>query len=309
MIRTCPYRCQSQPVLGSVPARNGDKFGMIVRSVADNGPEGSGMAAFQDHPHNSCIGRVGPTLLIRLHPVPSQPLADLHRRLQGPARQGVRQTADQNGSRPIGGHPAQASQCLLFGRSLDRLRHGSDVVGDCETDDLLGGLPDRHARITYRMARVGAPRKAACCSEGPLTECLVPPQPAQQRMPLQIGRGDPPGIRSTGCCRGLTGGNDLGSQNHVRSLVDARQPHRGCVQRLNPADDVGSRTVGQPVPHHPSLAGESTGQRVASPTSHQTAFRCWTLASIVAARRDTTMRIALLAVATTRLAEFKERHL
>ena len=113
-------------------------------------------------------------------------------------------------------------------------------MGDRETDDLVGGLPDRYARITDRMARIGASRKAACCSEGPLTERLVPAQPAQQRVALQIGGGYPPGIRSTGCCRNTAGGNDLGSLNHVQLLVTAREPHRGCVQRLDPADHISS---------------------------------------------------------------------
>src|SRR5688572_32115320 len=68
--------------------------------------------------------------------------------------------SDQNGCRLIGGRPAQALQRLLLGRFLDRLRHGSDVVGDCEINDLLGGLPEdrkstrlnsSHSQISYAV--------------------------------------------------------------------------------------------------------------------------------------------------------------
>ena len=125
---------------------------MIVRSLAGDGREGSGRVAFQDHPDNGRIGRVRPTVLIGLLPVRLQRLGDLRRRLCRPARQEVGQTARQDGCRLVGAHPAQTLQRVLLRRSFDDLGQGSDVVGDRETDDLLGGLLDRHAGIADRMA-------------------------------------------------------------------------------------------------------------------------------------------------------------
>ena len=116
--------------------------------------------------------------------------------------------------------------------------------------------------------RVG---EAAGGSEGPLTEWLVPGQPARQRVLLQISGGDSPGIRSTGCCRDTARGNDLGPLDHVHMLVDGSLSRTDVASSdLHPADDISSRTVRQPAPHHPTLAGQRTGQRVARSTSHQT---------------------------------------
>jgi hypothetical protein len=65
-------------------------------------------------------------------------------------------------------------------------------------------------------------------------------------------------------------GNDLGSLDHVHMLVNAREPHGRCVQQFDPADDISSRTVRQPAPHHPTFIGQRIGQRVTFSTSHQT---------------------------------------
>ena len=59
-------------------------------------------------------------------------------------------------------------------------------MGGGERDDLLRGLPDRYPRIADGVARICPSRKAAGRPKGPLTQRLVPGQPARQRVALQI---------------------------------------------------------------------------------------------------------------------------
>ena len=112
-------------------------------------------------------------------------------------------------------------------------------MGGREPDDLLSGLPDRHARITDGMARIGAAGKAACGSEGPLTERLVPAPTS----PAARGAADRRRISAADQAhrrrRRTAGGNDHGSLDDVQLLASLRrEPDRGCVQRLDPADDI-----------------------------------------------------------------------
>src|SRR4249919_1409433 len=159
---------------------------MIIWSLAGNGGKCASRPAIQNHPDNRGIGRVRATLLVGLLPLRVERFPDLHRWIGRPVEQEISQTADENGCWLISAHPTKLTYRALFGRAFDHLRHRSDGVSGSEPDDLLGGLLHRDSWIADGVAGVGASRESAPGSQRPLTEWLVPRQPARQCMALQF---------------------------------------------------------------------------------------------------------------------------
>ena len=87
------------------------------------------------------------------------------------------------------------------------------------------------------MAGVGTPCEAASSPERPLSEGLVPSQPALDSVPLHIVGGDPPRVRTTGC-----GGGYYLLQGDPLDVA-----HHGDTVALSPEEQVT-----RPIPKPPS---------------------------------------------------------
>jgi hypothetical protein len=141
---------------------------------------------------------------------------------------------------------------------------------NCKGNDSLGSLWHRYPWISDGMAGVGTSGETAPSPERPLSEGLVPSQPAPDGVPLHVVGGDPPRVRTTDCGGGTAGGNDHGPLDDLGCRVDSAEAYRRCIQRFDPANDVGRFTARQPVPHHPPLVLECARKRIGSLFSHQT---------------------------------------